>query len=335
VAVTQQQPRRLLRRLGISHAAELVWRVLLTNPDASVLDFESGTGLTADQIAGAIAELTSAGLTRAADTPVGAVAIDPSLALETQLVRSEREMAERAEEFAAIRAEIPDLTGEFARGRASAGDLPGFEIVVPLQDIRRQLYLAAERVTNDLRSTEHAPYRSMDFTDGQPAQTALLARGVRDRTIVPPHALDDPDLYAEYERMETLGHETRMLANISTRIVIYDRDLAIVPVDPTNMPLGAIFIRVPSVIDALILMYDHMWSVATPVFTSLTDSDAPSGRSARVLELLAIGTKDERIARNVGIGVRTVRREVADLKVRLNVNSRAEIAAAAVRKGWL
>jgi DNA-binding NarL/FixJ family response regulator len=101
------------------------------------------------------------------------------------------------------------------------------------------------------------------------------------------------------------------------------------------MGLGAIFIRVQSVVDALILMYEHMWSIATPVFTTAPIAAVPHGRSARVLEQLGIGAKDETIARTLGVGVRTIRRDVADLKISLGVQSRGEIAAAAVRKGWL
>jgi DNA-binding NarL/FixJ family response regulator len=54
-----------------------------------------------------------------------------------------------------------------------------------------------------------------------------------------------------------------------------------------------------------------------------------------VLELVAAGVKDERIARTLGVATRTVRRDIADLRERLGVTSRAEIVAAAVRRGWL
>jgi DNA-binding NarL/FixJ family response regulator len=83
-------------------------------------------------------------------------------------------------------------------------------------------------------------------------------------------------------------------------------------------------------------MFDHLWAGADPIFTDdLTEEDRPSSRAARVLELVAIGTKDERIARSLGVGTRTVRREVAELRAVLGVQSRAEITAAAVRRGWL
>jgi DNA-binding NarL/FixJ family response regulator len=55
----------------------------------------------------------------------------------------------------------------------------------------------------------------------------------------------------------------------------------------------------------------------------------------RVLELLAVGYTDVRIARTLGLAERTVRREVSDLKDTLAVSSRTEIVAAAFRRQWL
>jgi hypothetical protein len=45
--------------------------------------------------------------------------------------------------------------------------------------------------------------------------------------------------------------------------------------------------------------------------------------------------EDERIGRTLRVGVRTVRRDVAELKSTLGVTSRPEIPAAAKLKGWL
>jgi DNA-binding CsgD family transcriptional regulator len=327
-------PRRLLGRFGVSEAAEAVWRVLLADADATIEDIASRIPLTSTAIAPTIQELLDAGLVRGGNSPTGVVTIDPSLAVETHIVRAERAIAVEVEGLAALRAQIPALVDEQAHGRSAAADEPGFEIVTAVADIRRQLYLAAERAHGELRSIDHAP-GPHNFEDGRAAQFALLARGVRDRTILATQSLADPVLLAEYAEMHARGHLARALPNVTTRLLIYDRDLAVLPVDPYNMPLGAIFIRVPSVINAMILMYDYMWSAATPVFTTTSDDEAPTGRRARILELLAVGTKDERIARTLGVGVRTIRRDVAELKSTLGVSSRAEIAAAAIRRDWL
>lgn len=59
------------------------------------------------------------------------------------------------------------------------------------------------------------------------------------------------------------------------------------------------------------------------------------GRRGRVLELVAAGNKDERIARSLGVGTRTIRRDIAELKNQLGAASRAEIVTAAIKRGLL
>jgi DNA-binding NarL/FixJ family response regulator len=118
-------------------------------------------------------------------------------------------------------------------------------------------------------------------------------------------------------------------------VLICDRQLAVVAVDPEDINNGAMFLRVRSLIDLLVLLFEQMWATAEPVFTEPTSPNAPDGRLLRTLELLAIGTKDERIARTLGVGPRTIGRDIADLKAALGVSTRTEIVAAAIRQGWL
>jgi DNA-binding CsgD family transcriptional regulator len=311
-----------------------MWRVLIASPNATTKQVQQQTRLSEVDVAAAVEQLSTAGMVRTATTPMGVVATDPTLALQSQLARAERDLAERVDAFASIRAQIPGLARDFAQGRADAGDLPGFEIVASVDDIRRQLSLASLSVRADLRSMEHG-VPNANLVDGREEQIAVLKRGVRDRMIASTAALAERPMYEAYRDYHQYGHRTRTLANISTRLIVFDRDLAVLPVDPTNMALGAIFIRVQSVIDLINLMYDHMWTLATPLFGEPEVAAAPVGRAARILELLALGNTDERISRTLGVGVRTVRREIADLKTALGVSSRAEVSAAAVRKGWL
>jgi DNA-binding CsgD family transcriptional regulator len=325
----------LLARFGVTADAEAVWRALLSDPKITVEGLQGVTGLTSADIDAAITALADASLVRGASSPTGVTAIDPTLAVETHIALRQRQLAEEFAQIAALRAALPALSDAYSRGRAEAGDQPGFETVLGLDNVRRQVYLAADRVRADVRSTEYLPHSDPDFRHGQAVQLAMLDRGVRDRTIVATDSLEVPALRQAYELMQQHGHLARTLPGITTRIIIYDRELAIVPVDPTATHLGAIFIRVQPVIDAYILMYEYMWDAASPIFNSPGNPEAPTGRAASILEMVALGTKDERIARSLGVGVRTIRRDVSELKSTLRVTSRAEIVTAALRKGWL
>ena len=54
-----------------------------------------------------------------------------------------------------------------------------------------------------------------------------------------------------------------------------------------------------------------------------------------LLEQLMAGATDEVIARKLGIGLRTVRRRIAELMTELGVDTRFQAGVEAVRRGWL
>jgi DNA-binding CsgD family transcriptional regulator/DNA-binding transcriptional regulator GbsR (MarR family) len=326
---------RLLARFGISENAECVWRVLLSSPEVTLDELRRRAERSERQLSLALAELVDAGFVRDSLTPTGVVAIDPTLAVEAHMARAERQMAEMAEEFANVRFVLPQLSAGYDRSRASSREEePCLEIVRDLPGIRRQIGLAAERVRQEIRSTEHAAF-SLAVTGQWDAQFAVLDRGVRDRTIIASPLLEDPVVFEEFREMQERGHETRSLPSVCNRMMIYDNDLLIVAVDPARLDRGALFIRQRGLIDLMTQMYDNLWSLASPVFTAPAIAELPNGRSARVLELMSLGFKDQAIARAVGVGVRTIRRDISLLKNLLGVSTRAEIVAAAVRKEWL
>ena len=104
-------------------------------------------------------------------------------------------------------------------------------------------------------------------------------------------------------------------------------------------PLGfadepRVHIRQRSIVAALTLWFELLWSRATPV----PDLEAATGHpDARrfLLEQLMAGATDEVIARRLGIGLRTVRRRIAELMTDLGVDTRFQAGAEAVRRGWL
>jgi len=54
-----------------------------------------------------------------------------------------------------------------------------------------------------------------------------------------------------------------------------------------------------------------------------------------ILGLLDAGLKDEAVARQLGISLRTVQRAVQQVSVLLGVSSRFQLGAQACRRGWI
>jgi DNA-binding NarL/FixJ family response regulator len=66
--------------------------------------------------------------------------------------------------------------------------------------------------------------------------------------------------------------------------------------------------------------------------------EGEAGESATrrlLLEQLTRGAKDEQIARELGLSLRTVRRRVAEVLGELGADSRFQAGVEAVRRGWI
>jgi DNA-binding CsgD family transcriptional regulator len=260
--------------------------------------------------------------------------MDPRLAIASHIARAEHELALRTAKLAELRAHTEALSDDYQAGRTATASMPGAEVITDLEDVRRRIYLASEGAVATQRSLIRSP-SAEGLEDGSTIDTAQAGRGVEQRTIISTGDLTDRQIYAHLEAQHYRGERVRALANVPTQMLIMDSTLAILAVDPLHPRRGALFIREPGIVSLLTYLFDHLWAEADPVFGEAEAVGAPSGRVARVLELMAAGVKDERIARTLGVGSRTVRRDIAELKDSLGVSSRTEVVAAAVRQGWL
>ena len=64
-------------------------------------------------------------------------------------------------------------------------------------------------------------------------------------------------------------------------------------------------------------------------------SSAPPAEDAHLLALMAAGLKDEVVARQLGLSLRTVRRRIAHLMDELDADTRFQAGLEASRRGWL
>lgn len=159
-----------------------------------------------------------------------------------------------------------------------------------------------------------------------------MATGRRSRAIYPARALSEaPEALAARAR---LGERVRVMSEVPTRMFILGDAHAVLP-----EPLGfgdepRVHVRQRSVVAALTLWFEVLWSRAAPVPEIEASAGRPDGRRF-LLEQLMAGATDEVIARKLGISLRTVRRRVADLMSDLGVDTRFQAGVEAVRRGWL
>jgi DNA-binding CsgD family transcriptional regulator len=159
-----------------------------------------------------------------------------------------------------------------------------------------------------------------------------MATGRRSRAIYPVRAVTEaPDALRTRAR---LGEQVRVISEVPTRMFVFGDSHAVLP-----EPLGfadepRVHIRQRSVVAALTLWFESLWTQAAPVPDLESANGHPDGRRF-LLEQMMAGATDEVIARKLGIGLRTVRRRIAELMTELGVDTRFQAGAEAVRRGWL
>jgi DNA-binding NarL/FixJ family response regulator len=119
-------------------------------------------------------------------------------------------------------------------------------------------------------------------------------------------------------------------------MVIVDRKVALVPLDPSDNRRGALALSGAGVITAMCALFDQLWRAGEPWERQRKRNQGElSPLEHELLWLLAQGMTDEAAARKLGLSLRTVRRLASDLMARLNAHSRFEAGVRAAHRGWL
>ncbi|WP_169806743.1 helix-turn-helix transcriptional regulator [Microtetraspora malaysiensis] len=163
------------------------------------------------------------------------------------------------------------------------------------------------------------------------------SRGVRERELHAQAMLANPMLRDRLRARREEGTQIRVAPVIPTRMLIYDRQVAVVQADPEDLERGAVLIRGRDVIRSLAALYEFCWTNASELVDVPRSADdaALTEQQRAVLRLLATGAKDDAIARSLGVSTRTVTRLVGELTAMLGAGSRFQAGVRAARLGWL
>jgi DNA-binding CsgD family transcriptional regulator/sugar-specific transcriptional regulator TrmB len=165
---------------------------------------------------------------------------------------------------------------------------------------------------------------------------ALLERGLKMRTVYLQSMSESKQAMEYAAMMHRLGGEVRATPTLPMRLLIFDHEIAVMPMDPENPTAGAVIHRTPAVVSMALALFDAYWSRGTEMFAPGDREDGPlTPHESEVLRLLAGGAKDEQVARLLGISLRTARRITANLSDRLDAASRFELGVAAAKRGWV
>lgn len=321
----------MLAGLGLTAQDDVVYRAMLEHPDDDVSALCARLGLTGDQVRSALDHLADLALIRM--NTDGIRAVRPRAGLMSLLAQAEAEIAERQRQIEATRSAIAGMA-------AVLDDRDQQEIAIRLDGVDavrdRLVELAYTAKTECLSFTTGGAQTPDTMAAEKPLNQLALERGVQMRNIYLESFCNDPATLAYARWMAELGSSSRTAATLPMRMVIVDREVALIPIDPNDGLAGALELRSPGVVTGLVALFEQVWATGTP-FGEIPARDRcgllPQERD--LLRLLATGHTDESAARKLAVSLRSVQRLMTALTERLGSVSRFQAGVEATRRGWV
>ncbi|MFJ4091840.1 LuxR C-terminal-related transcriptional regulator [Kitasatospora sp. NPDC089913] len=323
----------MLEVLGLTTAATAVYRAMLDHPGYSVDEIAARCALTVTQVHDHLDELSRLTLVRvSAERPGQMRAVSPEIGLADILANQEAELAARQARLAASRAAVTRMVAERAEHRTTHG-----ERLLGMDAIHSRLERMGHSATTEVLSSQPGNQRAEDLAVGRLADAEALGRGITMRTLYQDATRNQPHVANYAHWLLSQGGEVRTAPTIPQRLVVVDRAQALVPIDPGDNRLGALYVTEPGILAALLDFFEQAWSTAVPLGAAHTDDPqcglTPTERE--LLRLLGTGLTDDTAGQRLGISSRTVGRHMSSIMERLGASSRFEAGIRAAHNGWL
>lgn len=299
-----------LVRWGVSSDSDLVYRCLAGLGAQPASGVGKDLGMPARRLASALEELRAVGIVAAPSARGGPWrALPPGEAVAT--LRRRRTQQARAQ-YPTV-APPPDVEGRHLADRTHTR-----RRIMELVDAERLEHLAMNP----------EPAFSIDaVTFATPLDRAMLARGVRLRMLgLPPS--DGDTSSAKADEFARLGGGYRELPRLPQKLMVFDRRVAILAIDPGNLERGALEISQPDAVQAFVRLFQHHWVTATDPRRNGVPTIVLTPRESAIVALLAAGHTDESAAQQLRLSTRSVTYTLRGLMDRLCVENRFQLGLA-------
>lgn len=207
--------------------------------------------------------------------------------------------------------ELSQAYGTLGQKVESGGPI---EYVYGVPEINQRLESLVESASKEILTAQPGGSRPQDSIRRVVDQDVLLVRrGVSRRTIYQPSARYSAPTRQYAERMTEQGAEVRTLAEPFTRLIVIDREVAVIPAQGDNAK--AAFVHDPAVVAYLTESFESLWSRSIP-FPGATEvpQEVISRLRTKILRMMIQGVGHRVIARSLGISERTLARHIAEFR---------------------
>jgi hypothetical protein len=307
-----------LQVLGLSAAEEAAYELLIDRPDATGPELELAWHRR-ERLDTVLAGLGAHGLLRLVPgSPARYVAAPPQIALEALALEQERHLR-------AARHHAERLAETYrARTSADSSGLP-VEVVTGLRAVEQRTAQIQSSAQSSIRRLDRSPdplQVDVRFADPGPAGPRVVRRTLFSRA-----AVEEPDAVTRLEDLTQAGLDARVLPDVPMSLCLVDDQYAVLPLRTAHAGARAAVVVYPcGLLDALADLFEGLWQRAIPLDFPASRALHARGRTRtddqRLVALMLSGLTDQAIARQLGLGHRTVQRRIAALIGELGVRTR-------------
>ncbi|WP_435173047.1 LuxR C-terminal-related transcriptional regulator [Actinacidiphila sp. bgisy145] len=304
-----------------------LYQWLLGNGSAEPTEIATQLDLSAQDAEAGWQELRSLGLVRQSWHPGKVDSVEPDTALIRLLNRQRDTLRAQSEELASI-VQAADTLIE--RYRPVVSHEPAeVEVEILTGHARRREFVRDfdATVTEVVSSMHPGPLPPPEYLENSlNSDRAFIEKNIRVRALYGQSVNSGPRQRKYLTDLAAAGAEVRLIPAVPFDLLVADEHTALTRADPSDPNGPAVVIRGPVLVRSYLAMYEDCWLRSVPYATKATVGDDPgrelTEQHRTTLRLLANGLTDERIARKLGVSLRTVSRLVSEVMRYLEAESR-------------
>jgi DNA-binding CsgD family transcriptional regulator len=327
----------MLESIRLDAKTEAIYRLMVLHPDWHTREIANRTGATETEMQAALQRLVDLRLLRwSLDDPDRLLPLTPALAFQALLHHQHAEVLQKQQEFLEFQAEVARLTAEYS-ALASPSSRNELQHLFGLDAVQALVEALGEQSSAECLSFMPGHAQSSLMLDAlRPLHESMLTRGLKVLTLYLDSAWNDSPTLHYAKWLVSMGGEVRTVPVLPLHAIIFDREVAIISIDPEASGEGAVQVSGQSVMALVVALFERVWETGTPLGHAIRrDEQGLTAQERELLRLLSHGLTDDVVGKRLGLGVRTVRRMTADIAHRLNAHSRFEMGAKACSRGWL
>jgi DNA-binding CsgD family transcriptional regulator len=310
-----------LEPLGVSFRAEDLYRVCLRMPEVSQDEWLAASAYSVEEFEMLVEELVYTGLLRR--TEAGLTVIPPTRAIHSLIGNEQNNISDRLNRLERARSALQLYASEYR----PADTTTSFAEIIDYNTFNEKIM----GIVSDADTPINIIYYRLkpELEERIRVISQVMLPGKDFRLLLPAEHVNDDQVIEAMRKLLRPGVEVRFAAKTITSLTIFGDVAASTLTDPSDYFSDRLLIRTTALVSIFRDYFDAIWRVGIPLAREKEDD------VDEVLLLMAQGLKDEAIAAQLDMSLRTVRRRIADVMDMVGADSRFQAGLEVARRGLI